>query len=120
MNQKLLPEDVSVLLQPRQCVFLEFKRLLLAVWTGKDFPGEVGLEQGVQRREGFRQRDGKGISDGGSSVAKMQRSWAPGVFMGRTDCQSGKTSDLIQPWGLYLADIKQGLCDFSELQFPHL
>lgn len=53
-------------------------------------------------------------------MAKVQRSWAPGVFMGCTDCRSGKTSDLIQPWGLYLADIKQGLCGFSELQFPHL
>ena len=117
MNQKLLPEDVSVLLQPRQCVFLEFKRFLLAVWTGKDFPGELGLEQGVQRRERFRQIDGKGISDGETSVAKVQRSWAPGVFMGCTDCRSRKTSDLIQPWGLYLADITQGLCGFSELQF---
>lgn len=120
MNQKLLPEDVSFLLQPRQCVFLEFKRFLLAVWTGKDFPGELGLEQGVHRREGFRQIDGKGISDGGTSVAKVQRSWAPGVFMRCTDYRSGKTSDLIQPWGLYLAGIEQGLCGFSELQFPHL
>ena len=86
----------------------------------KGLPRGGRVEEGVQRREGFRQRDGKGISDGGSSVAKVQRSWSPGVFMGCTDCQSGKTSDLIQPWGLYLTDIKQGLCDFSEPQFPHL
>ena len=40
------------------------------------------------------------------------------MFEGRTDCGNGKAPDLIQPWGLNLADITQRLCGFSELQFP--
>lgn len=81
-------------------------------------PGELGLEQGLQRKIQTNREDGEDISGGGNSKAKVQRRWAPGMFEGRRDCGNGKAPDLIQPWGLRLADITQRLCGFPELQFP--